>query len=63
MFWITFFFSAGDATSHVINSIVEAKSGIQDAAENFDSKSAMINTKKQIGNAVVSTIQGAGSLL
>merc|ERR1711974_71484 len=55
--------AAEEATSQVINSLVEAKSGIQEAAENFDSKTAITNTKKRIGNAVVSTIEGAGNLL
>ena len=56
-------FTAGNATSAVINSLVEAKSGIQDAAENFDSKSIIKTTKKRIGNAIVGTIEGAGNLL
>lgn len=55
--------AAGGATSHFINSIVSAKSGIQEAAENFDSKTAITNTKKEIGNAIVNTIEGAGNLL
>ena len=57
------YLTAGNATSAVINSLVEAKSGIQDAAENFDSKSIIKTTKKRIGNAIVGTIEGAGNLL
>ena len=60
---ISHYFTAGNATSAVINSLVEAKSGIQDAAENFDSKSIIKTTKKRIGNAIVGTIEGAGNLL
>jgi len=53
----------GNVTSAAIDSLVEAKSGIHEAAENFDSKSVIKNTKKQIGNAIVSTMEGAGNLL
>ena len=42
---------------------MEAKSSIHEAAENFDSKTAIKNTKKKIGNAIVNTIEGAGNLL
>ena len=42
---------------------MEAKSGIQDAAENFDSKSAIVGTKKQFGQAVMNSFEEVGKLI
>ena len=57
------FLTAGNATSSVLNSLVEAKAGIHEAAENFDSKSVISKTKKRIGNVIVQTFEGAGNML
>ena len=63
LFILNHVFSAGNATSSVLNSLVEAKSEIHEAAENFDSKSVISKTKKRIVNAIVQTFEGAGNLL
>ena len=52
-----------NTTSDVINALVEAKSGLQDAAENFDSRTTIVSAKENVGNAVVNGFTWAGSLI
>ena len=42
---------------------MQAKAGIQEAAENFDSEAAIVGTKKQFGWAVINSFEEVGKVI